>query len=1493
MKLRPKTVRRLTLLTVVLVIFGSLGVGALSLRKWQRGRTITALRFQGMEFYQSGNFDDALPLLARYVRQNKDDPKALLALAEVRRAIETGNGSHLAECASVLRAYRLLEPEPLEPAMELLELYMILGSLPEADALATELLERDNLPLQNRVTALLSGAAAQRQMNPVATIADRYVQQAAEMAPENFEAQRRYTGILLRADPDAACEHATDLLKQHDDPRFAVLKALACDRELAQDRPPSAETVRTVEKILTDADDDAFEDASFVAAVLTIAAQTRDSALALAVLRRAAALPTEEDTFWPVLYVRTLYELDRFADAAAQAERLLPSASPRYAADLEAYAVLALRLASGDDAQSIDELTGLADRLLSIKGGSFRSQGWSHALKGVAALDDGEPLAAEAALSIAVESYPAEPTIRMLHGDALARLHRAEEAQEEWKTARNLVNGVWLAAELRVVRSLITSGQTRAALDAATDAIRGSPNRIGVYLGWLNAYGVQMQSGLATSQERKMARDIIDSLDNALSSADPAFLTAVERTLLPIRIALAFASDPEADLTPILDRPTAESALDNAEVFSQVSTQLVLAGRELPSSFQARAENKSPDKRLQFARALRADEAGDPDAIRFLRTPPDAEDWQWAILRAQLTERAAASLPAEREAAQQWSALFQANPTNLEVIDAVLGSSTAPYAPDLIDKAATALAIKTGSVGASPPASVLLARAQAVYLGTPTLSQRDAAIASLEQLVNRAPTNLPAHVTLAGLYLMQDREHNIEPSPARAAEHLLTASEMIGGSAADMFRLQGASLFQITRDFDSARDALFRMLDRADAAGPDLLWNAGRLLLAQGEPDLAIRLFDRAQQTIAGELKPSLLVDRARASEGMANDTAASNAYQQAVMLGLRQPGEALAAANFFARTNQEEWRTRALDALDAMELAPGIAELTRARHADRMAELDEAAQWYQQALQRDPDRPDAWADLGRLRIRAGDFEAADTAINSGLKHYPDDVPLRILQRQVQADLNSGGAIIDLNALSDIYDKRDSTARIAEAMRAIAALQDIDRLGDRDALVKLAQQFPDVLPVQTLVGRLLIGSDIGANDEAAELMMRATEYFPAEAEPARLATVAYSIAGDFEQMQVAALLWRRRDPTSARSADVAIAESAMELNQRTRATAIIDTYLDLALANPSNGLNLRVLQIWIRLSAPQGQLPQVKTRLTPLLDGPDSEAILTSVWLPAIADTIPDWPTASQWLEIAEQHADSPTLVAVLVDACRFRAERKLPDPEQAMSKAVAMGESLRNSTDPFIQTTLADLDRFRAQRLREEGRSGEAESMAQGAIAQFQAASEGAAPASRCERLIRAAGVAEWLPDLDLAAAIYQSAIEETGAPVQMLATAHNNLAFVLHQRGQPGDANEATRHIDLALQISRRPAFLHTKAKILVESDHVPEAIDTLRESLRLDATHAPSLAALAVLMAEGDETARREAAQLLERAKDAPGSPSASTQADLERARHALDL
>ena len=1453
------------LLAGVAVLLVAIGVSAVFVRRWQKTRALDRLRADAIARYVEGEHAEALPMLAQYERNRPGDAEILLALARVRREVEMGDQSHYAKAARLYQSYRAVVPEDTEAAIELLELYALLGQHPEAITLSQRILSDESVTGAERARVLLTSAQAHRVGDPDSQTAMALVNEAVEHDPSSFEAHLELTRQIYRDDPLLACEHAAALTQRSDDARFRALEIVTCDQRSATGGREELVTLEALFALTTEAPGDAFADDAFVDMLLFYSDKYDRDDVTIAILRRAAETGNKE---WSTRYIRRLYQLDYFRDVVEEAPRIAALTADA-SEDLHAYALIA-RFETGDAVPA--DLISEAERLEAESGrGRFREKAWASAFRGLYAMESGDDRGADTFLAQAIEDYPAEPLLHAIHGQILADLQRFEPARERWQDAQDLAGAEWRSLEHRAVQSLISEGRYRAAFDRSMIAVDAGGAGWTQYYAWYESFVELLIRGRASAGERAYAANTLRALDAALDKGDTPddALVNIERRLLPARVALASAQG--EPIEPIFERPVSLSALEDEVVLLRVLGVIDRLGLEFPAVLNDQIEQRNiVNPQLSLALAERAHRAGDTSAAASLSTPDGGDDIAWSIVRARFADRTAETPDEKRTAAATWRSLFEAHPENLDVLAAIFEAATAPLDAELIDSAAANRARVTGSQGESVAASVVLSRAMAVRRGNPTPDEHAASVAALQQVVTRAPTSLRARIYLAELYLMDRPDLGISPDRARAAGEILAASELIGGAGADGLRSQGAGILHSISDYEASRDALFRIVDAERNPSPELLYRAGLILLAQGDPDSALGFFNRAEPLAEEQDRGAILVQIGRAREARAQDAQATRAFTSALQAGLSDPDDVLAAATHFARVGDEARRDEALSVLDTLDLEPGRADLIRARLARNFGETAEAIELLEAVVAAQPGWSIIWAELGRTRLETGDLDGAADVVSRGLDHSPESGDLRLLNDQIRHARSNADGDTDFAALAEIYDQQEGGARVAEAARALDLAAREGRLDTRQGLLTLASEYEDVQHLQRVVGTFLI-ERINAFDDAGDLLMRGADRFPADPELPRLATIAYEYAGDWESMQNAAQLWRRRDPMSASSSDLAIAESAARLGQAARADSLVAEYLDEALAEPGDASSLRVLWLWARLRINAGDTATVEDRLAGLIaDSPD---LRRSVWLRAVAELVPDWETARRWLALAEPHESDEFGAAVMLEACLTRADQGLPDPGAAVAIAESLEPSLAGTENPTILEALAELARVRAALAAADGRQSDAESGYQDSIDKLLAAAEMQPTGSEAWVYFRkrAAAVADGTGRLDAAIDLFRSTLADASGSPALIAEMRNDLAYALSRRAGPGDLENAANQIALALEKLQHPALHHTRGKVLEAQGQTKDAAGSYRAALALDPGHPASLASLALLLARGDTLDRAEARQYIERSDE----------------------
>jgi tetratricopeptide (TPR) repeat protein len=291
---------------------------------------------------------------------------------------------------------------------------------------------------------------------------------------------------------------------------------------------------------------------------------------------------------------------------------------------------------------------------------------------------------------------------------------------------------------------------------------------------------------------------------------------------------------------------------------------------------------------------------------------------------------------------------------------------------------------------------------------------------------------------------------------ARAAEYLPATRELLAvlehePGRADVLNDLGVVYLLQQRYYES-----LIALNGALAARPGygrVLANLGRLHLATKMPYTATRELEQAMR-LGMEDAPTLR-DLGIAYQQTLNFQSARRVYERVLRraprdadawLGLARAWEGLAED---ARAAEAARRALALRPGDAAALAAlGRIQL---RSAVNPAEVGEARRLLADAVQRDPQDPEARYDLGRALRRSGEEDAAIKALRAALSLAPDHA----------------GAAYQLSQALIAVGQTKEGERIGAAFRALAA-----RAREQDMLEERVYRSPSDLPARLRLARL-------------------------------------------------------------------------------------------------------------------------------------------------------------------------------------------------------------------------------------------------------------------------------------------------------------------------------------------------------------------------------------------------------------------------------------
>ncbi len=185
-------------LAIVLVIgFVILGSIAFGLRQWQKANRAEQGLVLGNKAYDEQRWEDAAKDLGRYLSVERDDVPTLLKYADALLKIRPTKRSNVQQAIEAYRAVLRADKNNYEAAMQLTELYLMMGMAGEAELIANRQLETNDDPKLHRMLAMalvrqrkFDEAAAQLkaviQEHPDQILAYETLGQLIELRPEDF-----------------------------------------------------------------------------------------------------------------------------------------------------------------------------------------------------------------------------------------------------------------------------------------------------------------------------------------------------------------------------------------------------------------------------------------------------------------------------------------------------------------------------------------------------------------------------------------------------------------------------------------------------------------------------------------------------------------------------------------------------------------------------------------------------------------------------------------------------------------------------------------------------------------------------------------------------------------------------------------------------------------------------------------------------------------------------------------------------------------------------------------------------------------------------------------------------------------------------------------------------------------------------------------------------------------------------------------------------------
>jgi tetratricopeptide (TPR) repeat protein len=1223
MNIRPKTVRRLTILFLAMALFSGVIATWLLVSHNRLRAEIARERVDAVAAYNAKDYSTAVTLFRDYLNRSHSqdtDPEAVFGYAKSRMNTAGEGSRNLFEAIGVFERYLQMgtandprgQKRRLEEADEanhlLLSLYVQARYTKEAVRVANNLLAanpNDVDALENLTRAL----------------------QADGKAPAALDACRKLDALIP---PDLDWQMTELRLLQATGKTSEQVMARA--RELAAAHPDDA----TFQALLSWAD----------------LVYGNDPAGAKLAIEAAAKLPPGKPQ--TVLQIVRLLDLQqRFSQADGLLERAA-AAHPGDAAVIRATVERAWQRQSPSDAldklRHVDTKT-IDPALLGYKTLAFFqtsqaaqatpllnelgnrkdeiSRAWFIALQTEFAGKAVTPSQAVRKFNESTLRDPSNPVFWFFLGQAWARQREVDQAMQAWNRAGQLAPS-WALPYCLTSRSLCDAGRYPEALRASELARQRAPGTQFVETSYALAwYGLHVSGGAATTADSNALLSLLQTIQSAWKN---------EPSTLPQYVTTLLRRGNRDQATAALRQAMAADPAVPADVLLQLSAVSHDANLGLETELIGRAEKShGPTAATAFAKSVLLIESGKPtEAVSSFesRCAPHASDVEWQIAAARLHD--AISSP---DAPRRWSALGRKFANNVQAQYAILLSPAHLKDRDLWRQTIDRLKALTGTDGLGWQ----LEDAQWRLAGQPTDAEVTAVVTTLQKIAAGARSMPEVHRLLAEALLRSDSTSGV----SRAVGELTVAHELCPSDFQTTSKLAQLLLTQGARDRSAA------LVDSVAAepglSAPRRMW-AAAMYADLGKVPEAIALLDANPTATPDPAKNALLAQLYRRA-GRNPDAAAQ--YRK-ILADPSGTIESLAAgAEFFATLGQPDVAEQFLSRIQKNSPETGAVDLLRARTQQIAGQTDKAVATLTTAARNHPKAEQIWTELSGVYLRTGNLDRADRASADGIAATGGSPKLTAMRTQI-ARIRQ----LTPQAIAPLVDVISNDPLQPVVEKAMTLLIDAKNRGNSSdqvlaAIRGLADQNTGFLPLQKLLAERYTA--VGRLKEATDIAARASASSPDDVDALRLLCAIQTAAGNWEPARQTALRWKQLSGPSALDADIAIALSYLR-QHKPDAPAAVAQLAPYVSPDAPDATRQSALPLYCTALVAAGKSAEAETILKPLLK---NSPRWQSVWL-ELAPLQKDEAGASSWINLftASVNTETPAQNIALAEVWEQVASR-------------------------------------------------------------------------------------------------------------------------------------------------------------------------------------------------------------------------------------------
>jgi tetratricopeptide (TPR) repeat protein len=1252
MIIRPKTKRRVLILLIGLAVFSAAAVWLYSYRMMVAENRLQADKEQGLAAYKAADYQTAITKLAEYINhtqksQKEVDPQALLAFANARAKVPTGNQDYIVLAINTLRRYCSVAPDDATARDQLLEMEApYTAYAPDALSRATEIL-RTNPDDAVALKTVVAVNVRQRKFQDAADAAQHYVQ----LVPTDMEMQRTNFQIMqAMGHPGSDMQSQVDALirKYPADPRFKVVKAWAYFYGRSPLETPERNRLdyKAYHDLIIEAAKADPPTSEFAKTTIDLLYQMAEYTTADDLLDRASKKFTDPELTQQT--IARLFEMRKFDDVISRLGSL-DATAPTADANLVAYKILSLHAMGKDlDANSI------TDQLATRDPSDHAAAAWVMALKPAFAspLPDLQTRLAKYQQSQTLA--PDNGYIAFLLGDVYAQLDESELAVQSFRESCEQMPS-WVEPHVRLAELLVRTGRgaSEEAARSAEEARLSGTSTGGVVDLQVAVANIEVSyARLPSNPDPNYRSDLLNEVKQIQAQIPN------EPQTLPIFVALlAQSGQREASVDAI------QSACANpGKGGEDLLMALVQTSRDQklgmePALFAAIEKAFGSTPRLTYAKAMEKLTAGQAaEGLQLLQdaaskaesqstaTAADHAYWDRAVCQ----YREAAHDP---QAAAEWKKLGNNYPNDVTVQSAILTNGNSAWADrDFIRSTIDRLKALTGE-----PA-LAWKTAEARWLLAPGATEKDAsaAVVLLSGVTSQNPNEYLPHVLLATAY---DRLRNT----SSALDEWRKAATLEPQSAGAQYALLEA-LHNAGRKDEAVN--VFDKIAAMPGLQSELALATATIIASEGDMQRAESLLLAYPNTTNQVLHDATLAKVYRL-EGRTND--AASIYFNLAHAKPLDANTIREAADFFASQNKMDEAKKFLDRLDELSLSSGQSVLMQAEFAEQHGSVSDAAKLYADAVKQAGDDPQASIRQIGFLMRQSDWTSARAATDAAAGHWPNNESISNLSK-AQAAVANYPHVDELGALIEAL-TADPTSAAANDTIVIATNPGTTASQARILLEK----YPDFEPLYELTSRRLLWA--GNAVEAIATARNAMGRFPHSVDAARMTAEVNAAAGNWNDALIAAKQWRTRVTENPLAADQFIALANLTIGQPQDAVDCLSPYLTAAKAHPDDFQT--VLTTYAQALIRSGREADAAALLTPLAR---DSAKWRVMWVNLAPVSYDDGAASAKWIDQVK-----PLLPADSIDEQEELAEAYIGCAEQ--QKCPQDYTVARDTLKPFIGT--------------------------------------------------------------------------------------------------------------------------------------------------------------------------------------------------------------